>query len=123
MKVAVLLTATVTFDGCDVIDGADVDPPLPAPPSPTELPEVSIVRLAAWVVTVPAEFMNTASYSSLLSVAAAINAYVPDVAPEIALHVLPPSVDTCHWMLGAGFPFAPALKVAELPTSTDSLTG
>ena len=56
MKVAVLLTAAVTFDGCVVIDGANVT-----------------VSVAAWVVAEPPEFVNMASYSLPFSLAEATN--------------------------------------------------
>ena len=41
-----------------------------------------------------------------------------DVAPPMLLQVLPPSVETCHWTVGAGVPEAAALNVTVVPETT-----
>ena len=40
---------------------------------------------------------------------------VADVAPDTLFQLVPPSVLTCQWNVGAGFPVASAVKVALLP--------
>jgi hypothetical protein len=39
------------------------------------------------------------------------------------LHVRPPFVLRCHWMLGAGIPATPTVKVARPPTPTVAADG
>src|SRR5262245_45739298 len=46
-----------------------------------------------------------------------------EVAPLRMLNVVPPSVLTSHWSVGAGVPLAAARKVAELPAVTVWLVG
>jgi hypothetical protein len=41
--------------------------------------------------------------------------YDEDVAPAMSVNVFPPSVDTCHWMVGVGSPVAAAVNVAAAP--------
>ena len=41
-----------------------------------------------------------------------------EVAPEMGLNVVPPSVLICHCTLGAGLPAATAVKLAVPPAST-----
>ncbi len=51
---------------------------------------------------------------------------VPVVLPASVvslLQVLPPSVDTCHWTVGAGLPDAAAVNVAVWPTGVVTLAG
>jgi hypothetical protein len=50
---------------------------------------------------------------------AAANVSVVEVAPATLLNVTPPSVLTCHWTVGAGFPLAAAVKFALVPAVTD----
>jgi hypothetical protein len=49
----------------------------------------------------------------------ALRASVPEVAPVMLVQVCPPSVETCHWMLGDGLPVKAAVNVAVVPTGTD----
>ena len=80
-------------------------------------PELT-VSVAAVVVAVPAEFVNTARYRFPFCVDAAVKLSVVEVAPERLLNVIPPSVLTCHCTVGVGEPLAPAVKVAVCPTVT-----
>ena len=40
------------------------------------------------------------------------------VAPAMSVNVTPPSVETCHWTVGAGSPVADAVNVADCPVMT-----
>ena len=72
----------------------------------------STVKVAADVVAVPTLLVKTALYSSPLCDAVAVNVYVVDVAPEMSVNVVPPSVLTSHCTVGVGVPLAAAVKVA-----------
>ena len=48
---------------------------------------------------------------------------MPDVAPEISEKVTPPSVETCHWTVGAGLPVAAAVKDTGRPRLTRASAG
>ena len=78
------------------------------------------VSVAALVVAEPQLFVKTARYRLLLSVAAAVNVYVPEVAPLIGVNVTP-SGETCHWMLP--LPFDEATNVTALFAHTAWLDG
>ena len=62
--------------------------------------------------------VKAARYSFPLSVEAVVNEYVVLVAPTILFHVEPPSVLTCHWTVGEGFPLAAAVNDPLLPALT-----
>ncbi len=53
----------------------------------------------------------------------AVNDRVTAVAPPMLLNVAPPSVLTCHWIVGVGFPLAPAVNETFEPALMDWLTG
>jgi hypothetical protein len=97
--------ATVSLDGLAVTAGA-----------------ASTVNVAAVVVAVEPSSENTARYSlpdSLVVVEASVS--VSLVAPDTLDHVVPPSVETCHWTEVAFD--AEALKEAPVPATTVSLDG
>jgi hypothetical protein len=79
---------------------------------------VLTVSVAAVVVAVPAEFVNTARYRFPFCVEAAVKLSVVEVAPERLLNVAPPSVLTCHCTVGVGEPVAAAVKVTVCPAVT-----
>ena len=73
------------------------------------------VRVAALVVTLPAGFVKTASYSlPLMLTDTLLRVSVVDVAPLIGLNVRPSSVLTCHCTVGDGSPEAAAVKLTLL---------
>jgi hypothetical protein len=77
------------------------------------------VRVAAVVVAVPLEFVNTARYWFPLCANAAAKLRVVEVPPEeTLLNVAPPSVLTCHCTVGVGEPVAAAVKLAVWPAVT-----
>ena len=76
------------------------------------------VSVAAVVVAVPAEFVNTARYRFPLCDKAVVKLRVVEVAPATLLNVTPPSVLTCHCTVGVGEPVAAAVKVAVWPAVT-----
>jgi hypothetical protein len=76
------------------------------------------VRVAAVVVAVPTELVNTAWYLFPFCEKAAVNVNVVEVAFGTLLNV-PPLTLTCHWTVGAGVPLAAVVKVALLPALTD----
>ena len=76
------------------------------------------VSVAAAVVAVPAELVNTARYWFPLCDEAVVKLRVVEVAPETLLKVAPPSVLTCHCTVGVGEPVATAVKVAVWPAVT-----
>jgi hypothetical protein len=76
------------------------------------------VRVAAVVVAVPTELVNTAWYLFPFCEKAAVNVSVVEVALGTLLNVPPPTL-TCHCTVGAGVPLAAAEKVALLPAFTD----
>ena len=76
------------------------------------------VSVAAVVVAVPAEFVNTARYRFPFCDEAVVKLRVVEVAPETLLNVTPPSVLTCHCTVGVGEPVAAAVKVAVWPAVT-----
>ena len=78
----------------------------------------STVRVAADVVTDPMELATTARYSFPLSPAVVVSVRVPEVAPTTLVKVVPPSVETCHWMSGDGLPLPAAVKLAGWPALT-----
>src|SRR5262245_28631056 len=79
--------------------------------------------MAAVVVALPAELLNTARKRRPLSGAAAVKLYVLDVADAMLLKVVPPSVLTCHCIVGVGSPLAKAVKDACCPATTVRLDG
>src|SRR3989441_13195564 len=81
------------------------------------------VSVAAVVVAVPAEFVNTARYRFPLCDKTVVKLSVVEVAPETLLNVTPPSVLTCHCTVGVGEPVAAAVKVAVWPAVTVWFTG
>jgi hypothetical protein len=81
------------------------------------------VRVAALVVAVPAEFVNTARYWFPLCDKAAVKLRVVEVAPGTLLKFAPPFVLTCHCTVGVGEPVAAAVKVAVWPAVTVWLIG
>ncbi len=100
VNVALPGAITFVFAGCAVTAGAK-----------------STVSVAALVVAVPCEFVNTARYSYPFCDAVALAIVsVPVVAPPSAVslaHVEPLLVDTCHCTVGVGMPFAEAVKDAD----------
>ncbi len=81
------------------------------------------VSVAAFDVALPAELVNTARYSLPDSDSVAVPDRVVEVAPDTLLHVVPPSVDTCHWTVGVGVPDAAAVNVAVVPATTVTFAG
>ena len=79
------------------------------------------MSVAALLVAVPAEFVNTASYSLPFS-AGVVRGDRQRVRRRTASigrdHVVPPSVETCHCTVGAGVPDADAVNVAVAPAVT-----
>ena len=76
------------------------------------------VSVAAVVVAVPAEFVNTARYRFPFCDEALAKLRVVEVAPERLLNVAPASVLTCHCTVGVGEPVAAAVNVAVWPALT-----
>jgi hypothetical protein len=81
------------------------------------------LSVTTFVVADPPGFVNTASYFRPFSATVAAKLSVVEVAPDTAVHVVPPLVDTRHCTLGVGAPLAAALKVAVDPGLTVSLLG
>jgi len=81
------------------------------------------VSVAAVVVAVPAEFVNTARYRFPLCDKAVVKLRVVEVAPATLPKVTPPSVLTCHCTVGVCEPVAAAVKVAVWPAVTVWLAG
>ena len=73
------------------------------------------VSVAAVVVAVPEELVNTARYWVPFCDKVVVKLRVVEVAPETLLNVEPPSVLTCHCAVGVGEPVAAAVKVAVWP--------
>jgi hypothetical protein len=76
------------------------------------------VSVAAVVVAVPPEFVNTARYRFPFCDKAVAKLRVVEAAPETLLNVAPPSVLTCHCTVGVGVPVAAAVKLAVWPAVT-----
>ena len=76
------------------------------------------VSVAAVVVADPAELVNTARYLLPLCDNVVVKLRVVEVAPEMLLKVMPPSMLTCHCTVGVGEPVAAAVKVAVWPAVT-----
>jgi len=76
------------------------------------------VSVAAVVVAVPAEFVNTARYWFPFCDNAVVKLNVVEVAPETLLNVPLPAVLICHCTVGVGEPVAAAVKVAVWPAVT-----
>ena len=76
------------------------------------------VSVAAVVVAVPAEFVNTARYWFPLCDNAVVKLNVVEVAPETLLNVPLPAVLICHCTVGVGEPVAAAVNVAVWPAVT-----
>ena len=81
------------------------------------------VSVAAVVVAVPAELVNTARYWLPFCDKVVVKLRVVEVAPETLLNVAPLSVLACHCTVGAGEPVAAAVKVAVWPAATVWLAG
>jgi len=79
--------------------------------------------VAAVVMAVPAEFVNTARYWYPFCDKAVVKLSVVEVPPETLPNVTPPSVLTCHCTVGVGEPVAAAVKVAVWPAVTVWLAG
>src|SRR5882672_2409884 len=103
VKIAVWPADTVWFAGCVVIAGGVGE---------------FTVSVAAVVVAVPAEFVNTARYWFPLCDKVVVKLRVVEVAPERLVNVTPPSVLTCHCTVGVGEPVAAAVKIAVWPAVT-----
>src|SRR5437879_12177415 len=75
------------------------------------------VSVAAVVVAVPAELVNTARYRYPFWDEAVVKLRVVEVAPapEPLLKLAPPSVLTCHCTVGDAEPVAAAVKVGAGP--------
>ena len=79
---------------------------------------------AASVVADPATFVRTArNWLPVSPVAVEATVYEASVAPSMLDHVLPPSVERCHWNPGGGEPLPDALNVAAVPASTVAEAG
>ena len=104
VKVAVAPATTVVLAGCVVTAGAEFT-----------------VSVAAVVVAVPTEFVNTARYCLPLSPAAAVKLYVVLVAPLITDQLGP--LRLSHRTMGVGVPLAAAVNVAVSPAFTVVLVG
>ena len=76
------------------------------------------VRVAAFVVAVPHELVNTARYLLPFCELAVVKVSVVLVAPLRSVKVTPPLVLICHCTVGAGVPLAAAVKLALLPALT-----
>ena len=81
------------------------------------------VSVAAVVVAVPEELVNTARYWFPFCDKVVVKLRVVEVAPETLLNVVPPSVLTCHCAVGVGEPVAAAVKVAVWPVVTVRFVG
>ena len=81
------------------------------------------VSVAGALVTLPALFVKTASYSLPVSVALVVKVSVGEVAPVMSAKVTPPSVLTCHCTVGVGVPLAAAVKVTGVPAVMVWLVG
>src|SRR5260370_739246 len=81
------------------------------------------VSVAAVVVAVPAEFVNTARYWFPLCDKAVVKLRMVEVAPETLVNVTPPSVLPCHCTVGVGEPAPPAVKGAVWPSPTVWVAG
>ncbi len=81
------------------------------------------VNTAELVDADPAMLVKTASYSFPDWTGDVVNEYEVDVAPPIAVHVAPASVETAHCTDGVGDPDAAAWKVAIEPLCTDCDNG
>jgi len=76
------------------------------------------VSVAAVVVAVPAELVNTARYWLPFCAKAVAKLRVVEVAAEMLLNVTPLSALTCHCTVGVGEPVAATVKVAVWPAAT-----
>lgn len=73
----------------------------------------STLRVAAVLVAVPTELVNTASYLVPFCAATVLaTARVGDVAPEIELNDVAPGASDCHCTVAAGLAEAAAVNVA-----------
>src|SRR5215813_6829240 len=85
---------------------------------------VFTVSVAAVVVALPHVFVNTARYFVPLRLAlVGVMLNVVLVAVGILLNVAPPSVLICHCTVGAGLPFAAAVKLAPFGSHTSWFVG
>src|ERR1041384_8358462 len=80
------------------------------------------VSVAAAVVAVPQEFVNTARYWLPFCEICVVKVRLVFVAPMMSVNG-PPPVEICHCTVGAGVPVAPAVKVTGLPAWMDWLIG
>ena len=77
---------------------------------------VFTVNVALVVGTLlPQLLLNRARYRLPLSAAVVVNVKLVLVAPALSVKLIPPSVLTCHWTVGAGLPLAVAVKLADPP--------
>ena len=79
--------------------------------------------MAAVVVAVPAEFVNTARYLLPFCASTTLKLSVVLVAPLRFVNVVPPFVLTCHCTVGFGVPLAAAVKETSKPFVTAWATG
>jgi len=108
---------TVSLDGCVAITG-----------SAEHTGAVFTVSVTAFDVVDECAFVSTASYLSPdTDVVVGLIVNVPEVAPEIGLNVVPPSVETSHWIVAGEQPAGTApsatVKVAAAGAVTVVLTG
>jgi hypothetical protein len=112
VKVATAPVVTAALAGCRVTLGATG----PEGELPTlGDPDVTI-SVAGSVSVEPDEFVNTARNSRPLSVDAAVNEYVREVAPGTSTQCWPPPRETCQRTLCD--PLAAAVKLTVLPAAT-----
>src|SRR3990172_8897417 len=89
-----------------------------------------MASVAAKLVAEPALLVATARYRNPLSAnVTLVTVSVVVVTPPYgaafvrSLHVMPPSVDTCHWNPGGGLPLAATVNDAFAPAATVWLIG
>ena len=84
----------------------------PSAPAIEQLGSAFTVKVAAVETATPQVLLNWARYCLALSLPLAT-----------LTKVAPPSLLTCHWIVGAGLPVAVEVKETELPTHTALLVG
>ena len=85
---------------------------------------VLTVRVAALLVADPAAFVQIARYwLAFCASDVGVSVSVAEVCPVRPFQVVPPSVESCHWVVGAGLPEHPTVKEAGLGAVTVSGVG